>query len=320
MKKLHETIEKLSGSEAKSLLLGIMYRLESIEIEEDSQSRTVKELLSLSEELRDELQKETCYEVDRTAVHIISGESPAGSLRLGLSRDNQIIGFPDFFAEGPVWKIHTEEGCTIRYEWLRDHINYEIDYIEEEYRSRFLKTLAAIEAIPTNMPIILWTAENADEQVGLRYVLYLLREKKNDLYVINSTQAFQAIYTKEDAQFRVRHSGEVASDQFKEIYQTKLGNSLTNEVKEILQNEWLLLSEKEDVLRIWRNGSIQGVKEDHFDSMIIDTVRRLHAEDETAAFILAARVIGEILFQSEQLIGHNYLEYRIRYLVYNGTF
>ncbi|WP_414085893.1 DUF3658 domain-containing protein, partial [Planococcus antarcticus] len=30
--------------------------------------------------------------------------------------------------------------------------------------------------------------------------------------------------------------------------------------------------------------------------------------------------IGEILFQSEQLIGHNYLEYRIRYLVYNGTF
>lgn len=320
MEKLRESIEKLSGSDAKSLLLNVMYRLELIKREEDSQNEVVKDLLSLSDDLSDSLQKETPYEMDRTAVHIISGESPAGSLRVGLSHENQVIGFPDFFAEGPVWKIHTKEGRTIRYEWLRDHINYEMDYIEEEYKSRFSKTLATIEKMPLNIPIILWTANNADERTALRYFLYLLREKKNDVYIINTTDAFEALYEKGNAQFRVRHSGEAASDQFKEIYQTKLGNPLTNEEKETLRNEWLLLSEKEDVLRIWKDDSFQVIEEDHFDSMITDTVRRVQGEHEAADFVLAARVIGEILFQSEQFVSHSYLEYRIRCLVYNGTF
>ncbi|MDJ0333417.1 DUF1835 domain-containing protein [Planococcus sp. S3-L1] len=319
MEKLRESIEKLSGSDAKSLLLNVMYRLELVK-KEDLQDEMINELLSLSNDLSDSLQKEVHYEMDETAVHIISGESPAGSLRIGLSHENRIIGFPDFFAEGPVWKIHTEQGHTLRYEWLRDHINYEMDYIEEEYINRFSKTLATIEEIPANIPIVLWTANNADEQTGLRYFLYLLREKKNDIYIINTPEAFETLYGKGETQFRVRHSGELASYQFKEIYQTNLGNPLTTKEKEILRNEWLLLSEEENVLRIWKGGSFQVIEEDHFDSMIIDAVRRLQREQEATDFILAARVIGEILFQSEHLVSHSYLEYRIRYLVYNGTF
>lgn len=74
------------------------------------------------------------------------------------------------------------------------------------------------------------------------------------------------------------------------------------------------------MLRIWKDGSFQVIEENYFDSMIIDAVRRLQREPEAADFILAARVIGEILFRSEHLVSHSYLEYRIRYLVYNGTF
>lgn len=36
------------------------------------------------------------------AVHIVCGESPAGSLRVGLGCENKVIGFPGFFAIGTI--------------------------------------------------------------------------------------------------------------------------------------------------------------------------------------------------------------------------
>ena len=54
--------------------------------------------------------------------------------------------------------------------------------IEEEYESRYLKTSAEIAAIPEHIPIVIWTAENADEQTGIRYLLYLLKEKTSDVF------------------------------------------------------------------------------------------------------------------------------------------
>ncbi len=50
------------------------------------------------------------------AVHIVCGESPAGSLRVGLGRKNRVIGFPDCFAVGPIWELHKEVGRKHREE------------------------------------------------------------------------------------------------------------------------------------------------------------------------------------------------------------
>lgn len=41
--------------------------------------------------------------------------------------------------------------------------------MEEEYEQRIINTLEKINAIPDNIPIILWTVENAEEQTGIRY-------------------------------------------------------------------------------------------------------------------------------------------------------
>ena len=42
----------------------------------------------------------------------------------------------------------------------------EMDYMEEEYEQRITKTLEEIDAIPGNVPIVIWTAENAEEQTA----------------------------------------------------------------------------------------------------------------------------------------------------------
>ncbi|EGA91091.1 hypothetical protein GPDM_01775 [Planococcus donghaensis MPA1U2] len=320
MENLHVEIEKLSGSEAKSLLVNILYRIEFLKQEAGSQSYTVTELLELSQEVRQELQKEKKFEGANKAVHLICGESSAGSLRIGLHYENKIIGFPDFFTVGPLWDLHTEEGRVKRYDWLVNNINYDMDYLEEEYCNRISKTIDQINAIPSSLPIILWTATNSDEQIALRYFLYLLREKKNCMYVINTTKAFQAIYSTKSPQVDLRHSGEVAPEQFEEIYTTKLGEPLTAEKRRELENEWLLLSKQRGNLRVIEKETIQNVHDDYFDSLIIDFVQELHSQYGKTDFILTAKVIGEILFRSPHLINDGYLEYRIRCLVLKGLF
>ena len=69
----------------------------------------------------------------------------------------------------------------------------EMDYMEEEYKQRITKTLEEIDAIPGNVPIVIWTAENADEQTGMRYFMYLLKEKPNDVFLINTSVAHSGI-------------------------------------------------------------------------------------------------------------------------------
>jgi len=47
-------------------------------------------------------------------------------------------------------------------------------------------------------------------------------------------------------------------------------------------------------------------------------IKELHQKQEIKDFIRAGRVIGEILSQMNEIIGDSYLEYRLRYLIYNG--
>ncbi|TQR37261.1 DUF3658 domain-containing protein [Brevibacillus brevis] len=60
----------------------------------------------------------------------------------------------------------------------------------------------------------------------------------------------------------------------------------------------------------WRNknyginehNEIKGVPEHHFDTLILETVEKLHQEQGNKEFLLTARVIGEILKQMDELL------------------
>ena len=65
---------------------------------------------------------------------------------MGLERPKVVIGFPDSFSIGPLWKLNGKVGQTFRNEWLYEHINYEND--DYEYETKFANTLREIEDIP----------------------------------------------------------------------------------------------------------------------------------------------------------------------------
>lgn len=247
------------------------------------------------------------------------GESPAGSLRIGLGRENKIIGFPDFFAVGPIWKLHQEVGRKYRQEWLKDHLNSSDDYLEDEYEHSLLKTLSEIDQLDEETPIVIWTAENSNEQTGLRYLLYLLKEKKNEVFVINTTLAFQELFNKPESGCLDIHTGEVNAENLSKIYQEKLSAPLTDTDRTQFEREWIALSESKGSVRIWENNKIYTVNEDCFDEFIVNTARDLHAQQSEKDFIKSGRLIGDVYGQINQL-GDAFIEYRVRNLIYNGVF
>ncbi|KON89746.1 hypothetical protein AF332_24995 [Sporosarcina globispora] len=250
--------------------------------------------------------------------HIVCGESPAGSLKVGLSKENKVIGYPDFFSNGPLWQLHEEQGRKKRLEWLIEQINMYEDYLEKEYGRNTSRALDEIKAIPSEKPIVIWTAENADEQAGLRYFLYLLRDKGNNVYVINISQSYKELFPAKKHQYIIRHSGEAAPEKLKIILDKNIGSPLSAEEGNSFVSDWLALSKTKQVLRIWEDNEIHSVPESYFDEYFIESAKKLHKSNK--GFIKSARLIGEVIGHLDEPIGDGFAEYRVRSLIYNGIF
>lgn len=238
------------------------------------------------------------------AVHIVSSESAAGSLRVALAPPKHVIGFPDCFSIGPLWMLEKKRGQAFRNEWLFEKIN---DGQEDDYQNKFTNALREIEDIPNYVPIYIWYGNNADEQCGLRFFLYLLRDKSNEIFLINTTEHSKTHYP----------TSYLSSQQLAELFANK--RPLTIQDHLILQNEWETLSQTNDVLRLWINNEIKEVPENYFDPLIIETIERLHNEQTTKDFIKTGTVIAELLPLIEELPSVFFLEYRIRFLAYSGV-
>ncbi|MFJ3389879.1 DUF1835 domain-containing protein [Lysinibacillus sp. NPDC086135] len=241
------------------------------------------------------------------AVHIVSSESAAGSVRVALAPPKHVIGFPDCFSIGPLWKLEEKRGQTFRNNWLFENIN---DEQEDVYQNKFTNTLREIEDISNHVPIYIWYGNNADEQCGLRFFLYLLRNKSNEIFLINTTEQSKVNCA----------TSHLSSQQLAQLFMNiEEKKPLTIQDRRIFQNEWETLSQTNDILRLWINNGIKGVPENYFDPLIIETIERLHSEQATTDFIKTGAVIAELLPLIEELPSVFFLESRIRFLVYSGV-
>ncbi|MCC3355640.1 DUF1835 domain-containing protein [Bacillus sp. REN16] len=253
-----------------------------------------------------------------STVHLVSSESAAGILRVGLERPKVVIGFPDSLSIGPLWKLDEKVGQTFRNEWLYEHINYEGD--DYEYENKFANALREIEDIPGQNPIYIWYGNNADEQIGLRFLLYLLRNKTNVIYLINSTELYERYIAPNLNGQTVLHTGHIEPEDLRWLYEkNSKSQSLSDQDINQYHKEWISLSQSKEVLRLWRDHEIAEVNENNYDPLIIKTIEMLHHGQESKDFIKAGMVIGEILSGTNESINAFFLEYRIRHLIYSGV-
>lgn len=257
-------------------------------------------------------------------VHILFGDASAGSLKealkdLGRYKIEKVIAFWDKFSIGPIWQLHEEKGVNARLDWMKNVMNDKSE--DYHYMKRFQESVNQINSIQVGAPIIIWIADNSHEQTGLRYVLHLLKNKDNDIIVINTTKKHSELFNETDIEYTVLHTGEIPPEKLQSMYEySKNQAPLTIQEREILENEWLLLSSNQETLRIWGHGGIQSVPEDFFDQFIIQTARNLHEEAELNGFMKSAILIGYALGHLEQHVGDIFLEYRVRRLIDAGEF
>lgn len=328
---LKKTIKGLPKGEVKTLLFHILLRVDLLKETEYSEAEFINDvkeiyrtILDLTNE-RSEINKEGTYK----RVHILFGDASAGILKialknLGVYKEENVISFRDMFSVGLVWRLHEETGKEARFDWMKNNMNDEYDDFYE-YKQRFQKTIDQIKSISENTPITIWIAENSHEQTGLRLVLHLLKERSNDINLINTTKVFAKVYSEllneRKVKYTVLHTGEIPPEKLQLIYkQSKHEPPLSQHEREDLEQEWLSLAENRELLRIWRNGRIQSVPDDYYDQYIINKAKKLYSEQKMKDFMKSAKLIGEVLAHLDQYVGAEFLEYRVRKLIEKGVF
>ncbi|WP_042148359.1 DUF1835 domain-containing protein [Paucisalibacillus sp. EB02] len=258
-------------------------------------------------------------------VHILFGDSASGSLKtalkdMELQAEEKVISFSDLFSIGPVWQLHEKVGLNQRYEWIKNHLIYDDSYIDE-YQHNFHNTTSLINAIPNNTPIIIWAGENSHEQTALRYVLYLLKDQHNDIFLMNTTQQFKSQFEIPDSDFYPLHTGEIVIEKIRLIYEkSRKVSPVSPKQRKKLEEDWIELSSTQEVLRVWENKTIKSVDATYYDDYIINKAKKLHKERKNNGFMKSARLIGEVIGYLDQYIGDVYVEYRVRHLIMNGVF
>lgn len=312
----------VSEKEAKNILEQVFYRLD--ELEEDTDYTEIQFAKDVKKVFKEHLKDEHLNwdENNYRDVHIVFGAHTTGALKQSLrdsiiEKKSKIISFSEHFSIGPVWHLDSEIGITKRYEWLKNHINFEDEDISK-YQINFNNAWMEIKTIPKHIPIIIWIGESSNEQTGLGYVLQLLKNKPNDIILINKKTANQEISSNTDIRY-VYEKGGMNPKTLKTLYDKNRENTLSIKERKLIQKEWETLSDRQEVLRIWQKGKLYSVKENFYDDVIFKVIKNIHNNQKGKDFVSTLKVVGDVLGILENQIWDRFLEYRIRQMMSKGT-
>ncbi|WP_151737763.1 DUF1835 domain-containing protein [Paenibacillus tengchongensis] len=328
MKGMHEKIAQLDAQEAKGLLHACfmnMQRLAEGKLAPEYCAADLSERLErLSEARKQDYYTRMFPPGPLTRLHIIFGDSAGGSLKMALrqlelSPSHQVVVLRERYELGPLADWDHPQGRTLRWEWLQERLNvHDSDNgaeLEEEY---WLKQSEYLASLPSGVPITIWSGFNGCEQTGLRHAAYLLRNHRNAIYVIAPDQDSHLLFDTAEVVQDYRHSGEIIPEKLAAIFKhNEAASPLSSGERRSLEQEWNNLTSAGEELhyRIWEAGQLRAVGIDYFDEYLLGKARELQSTRKEGEFMKAARVIGEALGYSEQYVGDEFLEYRLRELV-----
>ncbi|PEX88141.1 DUF1835 domain-containing protein [Bacillus cereus] len=256
-------------------------------------------------------------------IHITFGEAAYGNLKNIFHKRNEntnekIICINEDFSIGPIHKLETAVGMQERRKWLKELLTKtgpvsDIDYLD--WIETVLKSNSHITTEVSNeSKVILWYGNNPSDEIGLRFVVFLLQNKNVRFETVNVTEYARHIGYKvhdinnKEIPYTIRSLGGMPPKFILDAFQTKKNLSNTN-VQNLIK-DWEKLSQTKNVLRILSDGDIITVAEDHYDCFIL--------ENTSNEYKSVARVIGEIIEQSDQYIGELYLIFRVHVLIQQG--
>ena len=234
-------------------------------------------------------------------IHIVNGNSAAGSLKFILKKENidsvnEVFCFNDFLSTGPLFQIESDNGLQKR----RSYISKLINKVNSNYPlNEIIDNISELKEINFSDcdRIIVWHGNNAPERL-----MKLLCCK-----FINNEKLFEV----DISSFQIdKKTPRAVGECTPQTLLTLLNNGL----KKISQEEyseniktWDKLTLTDSDLRILNQGNLENVSESFFDQLIL--------EQCTNEFTPALKIVGKVLGKSKQLIGDTFIVYRLFHLI-----
>ncbi|PFL59149.1 hypothetical protein COJ27_24125 [Bacillus cereus] len=258
-----------------------------------------------------------------SVIHIGFGDSACGNLKSAFSKNNeykneQIICINEDFSIGPIYKLESNKGIQERKQWLKEVLTKTGSILDKDYLDWIETTLNKnshiAKEVPTDSKVIIWHGDNTSDQIGLRFVAFLLQNKNIHFEEVNVTEYSRQIeYKVHDLQNKeiphvIKSLGEMPPELTLDALQLK--KSMSPLTIESLINDWEKWTQTKDVLRIILKGKIVAVPEDYYDLSILENTANEYQK--------ASYVVGDVMGESDQRIGDTYLAYRVYQLIQQG--
>jgi len=233
--------------------------------------------------------------------HIVSGDSPAGSLKYYFKKNNIDDAIINHFDDLSVWPLHVD--FKSRCIWLQQKLfpwddKKDAKEIWKHIQSMQTKYLECISYLSDADEIYIWHGNNIIENMMLYRVCHdghkwriFTIDVSNHINEFNHN--IRAVWecSPEDLGKLMSNWQEI-SDESKKIF--------SHYYKEILSDKWFL--------RVNKGGEVKTVEMDYYDKDLLDEI-------PSDIFTPAPRVVWAVLWKSEQLIWDSFLQYRLKHLI-----
>lgn len=241
-------------------------------------------------------------------IHICFSQATKGSLKYAVNKKiiegEKVISLYDDISQGPIYgDIDLEK----RIDWLKKTISKDEYYYEDisDIKKNYMEFQKEISNLSNTDTIYFWYGNNAIEICGLMYALELLKDKWKNIYFINvcdmAVEVKYGIYIP-------RCTGEIMPEKFKEYI--KINRKIDKNEYIKLLTQWKVLKKENSNLRIFKDGKVENVDENYFDIFILKYTSK--------EFKKSARIIGDVLGNSEILISDDYIFVRVKQLIKDG--
>ncbi|ULO07185.1 DUF1835 domain-containing protein [Paenibacillus sp. 19GGS1-52] len=326
MGEFQEQLKEFQEWEIKVLLNEILNMTEhTISKENDTESILADGIMKLYDNYLEVARKRRIEAEElQSGIHIVFSLSNAGSLKvtlseIGMRQENKVLAFNDLFSIGPIMHLEKAEGQQRRLQWLMERFSdHKFDsFINQQHQiGSMIETIAKISE---RKSVTIWCGDNAHDQMGLRFVLYLLKERKQPVSVVNVSKVCLEIPTYTQEKLTAYAQSMIEKDIYREIVKRCHDvMPLDADQRQCYESEWLEISSQGHMLRLWQDEEIKGREENELDGIILAAVTKLQEEEAQDGFIKAGSVVSAVIENSHQLVGYPFIEYRIWTLISDG--
>ncbi|OOM78578.1 DUF1835 domain-containing protein [Clostridium sp. BL-8] len=242
-------------------------------------------------------------------VHIVYSQSAEGSFKQAIKKEvirvDKLIALYDNISNGEIKNL---KDIKSRQSWWKelngeeDYLYYETNELEDNWK-KFYDDISEINECDT---VYLWYGNCNREICGMMYTLYLLKDKKMNIHVVNVS--YMITENSNGIIVIVSSASEIIYNKLDEYL--KLAKQIeSNEYKKLL-NQWDKLTKENSLLRSYKNGEMFSVSERYFDKDILKYTDREYKK--------APRIVGNVLGSTEPKITDDYVFWRIKELTKLG--